>query len=108
MAKIWVLDTETKGTGASMVPLEKVLEQPGSDERVVRIPRRNAAAEGREPAAPGPREPYRFRVIDIMTRTVLADDVDARATVDVLEDLRSVVDVAIDVWDPESAEWRRL
>jgi hypothetical protein len=29
MAKVWVLDTETKGTGAQMVPLEKVLK-PGA------------------------------------------------------------------------------
>ena len=28
MGTVWVLDTETKGTGAQMVPLEKVLEQP--------------------------------------------------------------------------------
>ena len=27
MAKTWVLDTDTKGTGARMVPLEDVLEQ---------------------------------------------------------------------------------
>jgi hypothetical protein len=26
--KTWVLDTETKGTGANVVPLEKVLERP--------------------------------------------------------------------------------
>jgi hypothetical protein len=26
--KTWVLDTETKGTGANMVPLEKVLKKP--------------------------------------------------------------------------------
>jgi len=28
MAKTWVLDTETKGTGANVVPLEKVLRRP--------------------------------------------------------------------------------
>jgi hypothetical protein len=28
MAKRWVLDTETKGTGANMVPLEKTLAKP--------------------------------------------------------------------------------
>ena len=28
MGKTWVLDTETKGTGANMVPLEKVLKKP--------------------------------------------------------------------------------
>jgi hypothetical protein len=108
MAKIWVLDTETKGTGATMVPLEKVLEQPRTDERILRIPRRKDAEEAGEPAAPEPREPYRFRVIDVMTRRVLAKDVDASATVDVLGGVRSVVDVAIDVWDPETGEWRRL
>jgi hypothetical protein len=32
MAKTWVLDTETKGTGANMVPLEKVLKEPGSED----------------------------------------------------------------------------
>jgi hypothetical protein len=28
MAKTWVLDSETKGTGARMVPLDDVLEKP--------------------------------------------------------------------------------
>jgi hypothetical protein len=28
MGKVWVLDTETKGTGAQMVPLEKVQAKP--------------------------------------------------------------------------------
>jgi hypothetical protein len=28
MGKVWVLDTETKGTGANMVPLEKTLAKP--------------------------------------------------------------------------------
>jgi hypothetical protein len=55
-----------------------------------------------------PREPHRFRVVDVMTRQVLADDVDARATVAVLEDIRSVVDVLIDVWEPATGDWRRL
>jgi hypothetical protein len=33
MGKVWVLDTETKGTGAQMVPLEKVLKsaEPKAD-----------------------------------------------------------------------------
>jgi hypothetical protein len=30
MAKTWVLDTDTKGTGARMVPLEDTLKQPES------------------------------------------------------------------------------
>jgi hypothetical protein len=28
MGKVWVLDTETKGTGANVVPLEKAHERP--------------------------------------------------------------------------------
>jgi hypothetical protein len=40
MGKTWVLDTETKGTGANMVPLEKVQAKPE--------PRRRKAA--RRPA----------------------------------------------------------
>ena len=109
MAKIWVLDTETKGTGATMVPLEQVLKKPApADERILPIPRRKDADEVPEPEAPTPREPHRFRVVDVMTRQVLADDVDARATVAVLEDIRSVVDVLIDVWEPDTGDWRRL
>lgn len=45
--KKWVLDTETKGTGANMVPLEKVLEKP------------EPAPEGRRPAPAA--EPRRAR-----------------------------------------------
>jgi hypothetical protein len=48
-AKTWVLDTETKGTGANMVPLEKVLEKP----EPASAPRRAA------PAAEPPRRPPR-------------------------------------------------
>ena len=46
MAKVWVLDTETKGTGASMVPLEKTLETPS--QRPARPPR-SRKAPGSEP-----------------------------------------------------------
>ena len=109
MAKIWVLDTETKGTGANMVPLDKVLKKPAPpDQRILRIPRRKAAGEVPEPRSITRREPYRFRIVDVMTRQVLADDVDARATVAALEDVRSVVDVLIDVWEPDTGDWRRL
>ncbi|HUO72278.1 MAG TPA: hypothetical protein VMU39_16030 [Solirubrobacteraceae bacterium] len=30
MGKVWVLDTETKGTGANMVPLERVVQKRSS------------------------------------------------------------------------------
>jgi hypothetical protein len=109
MAKIWVLDTETKGTGANMVPLDKVLKKPApAEERLLRVRRPKPVDEPSEPESPDVPEPHRFRIVDLMTRQVLADDADARATVAVLEDVRSVVDVDIDVWDRESGDWRRL
>jgi hypothetical protein len=49
MGKTWVLDTETKGTGANMVPLEKVQQKAGAEPRRAR--RRAATpAPGRRPA----------------------------------------------------------
>ena len=46
MGKVWVLDTETKGTGASMVPLEKTLERldPAAVPRRLPARRKSAAA----------------------------------------------------------------
>src|SRR5712672_122113 len=37
MAKIWRLDTETKGTGAHVVPLETVPERTAADEELATI-----------------------------------------------------------------------
>jgi hypothetical protein len=52
MGKTWVLDTETKGTGANMVPLEKVQKKPAAAEEPV--PRRRRPARPSKPA-PRPR-----------------------------------------------------
>jgi hypothetical protein len=104
VGKIWVLDTETKGTGAQMVPLEKVLRQP----EPAPAPKRRRRRSSRPAEAPAPRPPLRFKVVDAMTREVLADDADARTTMDLLRTLRSVVDVSISVWEPNSERWRQL
>ncbi len=62
MAKTWVLDTETKGTGANMVPLEKVLEQPSKDDesgpprRKRAAPRPDRSASARAPKSQRPRK----------------------------------------------------
>jgi hypothetical protein len=106
VAKTWVLHTETKGTGAQMVPLESVQQRGSSPEPVfVRRPRSPAPEATAEPA---PRAARRFRVVDVMTRQVLADDVSGRAAVDALRDVRSVVDVNIYVWQDEPGRWRLL
>ena len=104
MAKKWVLDTETKGTGAQMLPLEKVhRESAGKPARRPVAPR-----EPRPTPAPETAGPRRFKVVDVMTREVLVDDAGTRATVDLLEDVRSVVDVAIYVWSDVTEQWQPL
>lgn len=47
--KTWVLDTETKGTGANMVPLEKVLADPESARAQPRKPRVRRAGRTSSP-----------------------------------------------------------
>jgi hypothetical protein len=103
--KVWVLDTETKGTGAQMVPLESVQKTPQPKEHLLdpRMRRRKA-----EPEPDVPRAPRRFKVVDVSTRQVLADDADARTTLEVLGRQRSSVDVNVHVWEPEEERWRLL
>jgi hypothetical protein len=104
MGRIWVLDTETKGTGAEMVPLDTVLKKPAaSSEPRLRAPKRKAPAPKDEP-----RQPRRFRVVDVVTRAVLADDVGAREMLHALDGARSIVDVHVSVWEPKGERWRLL
>lgn len=105
MGKVWVLDTETKGTGANMVPLDRVLKKPASDAEPVRVLRQPKPPA---PKPPEPRSPRKFKVVDVMTREVLADGADTLTTVKLLEDVRSIVDVTIWVWQPEAERWRML
>ena len=106
MGKRWVLDTETKGTGAEMVPLEKVLQKPGPAPERFSVLRRRSR---RRPAPPPePRQAAKFRVVDVMTQEVLADGADTRSTVELLRGIRSVVDVRIYTWDEQAEKWRLL
>jgi hypothetical protein len=106
MAKTWLLDTETKGTGAHIVPLEKAHEGPRKEQDLATVtlerpPRPPRVLE--EPAGP-----LTFKVLDIRSGRVLREGIDARAAVEVLEDVGSVVDVRIYVWLPKAARWRLL
>jgi hypothetical protein len=105
VGKTWVLHTDTKGTGAQMVPLESVEKRPVRIEPVF-VPRKPAKPV--EVAAPEPRAPRRFRIVDVMTHEELADHVLAREALDVLSDARSIVDVTIYVWQDERQRWRPL
>ena len=103
MSRTWILDTETKGTGAQMVPLDKVVQQP--EPSTLFVPRKHRP---KPPAEPAPRPRRRFKVVDLASRAVLAEDVDARATLDLLAGIRSSVDVNVSVWEPSTEAWRLL
>jgi hypothetical protein len=88
-----------------MVPLERVTKRSsGYEEPLFKAPKRRAP----EPDEPRERAPRKFRVIDVMTRQTLADEANARAAIDALGGVRSVVDVEIYVWQEERERWRKL
>jgi hypothetical protein len=105
MAKTWVLDTETKGTGASVVPIEKKLSRQRAESELELV---DLGGPPRQPPAPAPREPARFKIVDVLSSRVLAEHVGARAAVEVLARARSVVDVRVYAWAPERRRWRLL
>jgi hypothetical protein len=67
MAKTWVLETETKGTGANVVPLERVLRRPEETPEPTRRPKRPAPSG--EPAAR--RRPRPARAEPVRSATAL-------------------------------------
>jgi hypothetical protein len=100
--RVWVLDTETKGTGAEVVPLDGRKAVEGRGVVVVKPP------EPKPEKAPEPKLPRKFKVVDVLTRRALADGADLRTTVDLLEGIRSIVDVSIQVWEPKAERWQQL
>jgi hypothetical protein len=103
LTKTWVLDTETKGTGANMVPLEKRTKREQRD--ALYVPRKQSPPPAK-PTAPKPAR--KFKVIDVVSRQVLTEGTDTRRTVDVLESVRSIVDIQVYVWQPVREKWRML
>ena len=106
MGKVWVLDTETKGTGAQMVPLEKALERPAAEPARPRARPVPKPAPSKRP--PEPTQPRRFRVIDARSRRLLAEDANAPDTIEVLRAAEQPVDVSVYVWEPKPERWRLL
>jgi hypothetical protein len=104
MGTTWVLDTETKGTGANMVPLERITKRSSEPTRRFVLPER----EPPQNEAPKPRPPHRFRIVDVMTRQDLLEDGNARDAVETLGSVRSIVDVNVYVWDGEREHWLLL
>jgi hypothetical protein len=104
MGKTWVLNTETKGTGASVVPLEPVRQEPRNTPGRPWVPPRGRPRQAPEPQRPPART---FKVIDVLTRETLGQG-DIRQTVDLLAGVRSAVDANVYVWEPRRDAWRLL
>jgi len=85
---------------ARMIGDPALIEDTGLEKEAMRRERRDSE--------PAPRVPRRFRVMDVMTRAVLADDADLRTTLAVLAGIRHSVDVNVHVWEPKRERWRLL
>jgi hypothetical protein len=100
--KTWVLDTETKGTGAHVVPLDSTLRRSDAPAEPLYVPPKR---EPRPPEPPAPRPPRAYKLVDVTTGEPIAEGVDTRAAIRALEGLDSVVDVRIYVRDETSGRW---
>jgi hypothetical protein len=107
----WVLDTETKGTGAEMVPLERLEERKrlrGERERIRVVGPQAEPCDDRAFEPEQPQTPHRFRVVDVLTRQTLTDDAGISETLAALRGVGSVVDVNVFVRKPNEEDWRPL
>ena len=75
MGKVWVLDTETKGTGANMVPLEQAQKRP--EPAPARSKRR---ASSSEPATAARRRPRKRSAAEATATDLPAGHVRKKAT----------------------------
>jgi hypothetical protein len=103
MAKTWILDTETKGTGAHIAPLEPESARAERELATVTFDRPPRPAEAPEPPAP-----RTFKVVDVMSARVLTEGADTRETLELLAGMRSALDARIYTWVPSVERWRLL
>jgi hypothetical protein len=105
VAKTWILDTGTKGTGASIVPLERAQQPPKPSGEKLYVPPKPRPKPRPQPP---PRRPRQFKIIDAVTRETLAEDVGTRDTLRLLRDVRKNIDVHVYVRDATTGAWRLL
>ena len=84
------------------MPLESTLRKPAPAAEPLYVPPKPVP---RAPAAPEPRRPRSYRIVDVTSGEVLGENIDTRAAIRVLEGLGSVVDAWIYVWDDTTEHW---
>jgi len=105
MAKTWVLDSETKGTGAHIAPLRDAAHGRSREAELALV------QLARPPRPPRPSEPppkATFKVVDVLSGEVLGEDLDAREAVTELAGLRSALDARVYLHHGENDRWRLL
>src|SRR4051812_4945291 len=110
MAKTWVLETHTKGTRANIVRLDEQ-DQPAPKPKPAREREHvfvHPPTKPRAPKPPVPRPPRQFRVVDVQTREVLAEDASIREALAALREVHSIVDVAVSVRRGGEGRYRLL
>jgi hypothetical protein len=105
MAKTWILDTETKGTGAHMKPLEPARATPDDTRELALVTLERPPRPAPEQPQP---EPLRLKVVDVLGARTLGEDVDVREAVRLLDDVRSPLDVRVFVRAGANAKWRLI
>lgn len=103
MAKTWILDTETKGTGAHMTPLEPARAKPDDARELALVTLERPPRPAPEQPQP---EPLRLKVVDVLGARTLGEDVDVREAVRLLDGVRSPLDVRVFVRAGADAKWR--
>jgi hypothetical protein len=107
MAKTWILDTETKGTGAHIAPLPGKRAHHAAPEAALALVQL-ARPPRPEPEPEAPAQAPRFKLVDVPSGLVLGENLDAHATVEELAQMRSALDARVYVWAPERRRWRLL
>jgi|SRR5438093_1911534 len=110
MAKTWVLDTETKGTGAHIAPLKRDDRAKSRELNLVRFhPPADAPGSGSGAAQPSVSpQAMRFKVVDILSARVLVEDVTVLAALQALGSLRKAIDARVYVRRADGERWRLL
>jgi hypothetical protein len=106
MGRTWILDLDPSGTGAEMRPLDVVEHEPERKPELALVKRKPRPRPEQQPEPA--KAPRRFKVVDVMTGAVMAEDASTRATVDLLADVRSLADVQVYVWSDDAERWRLL